>query len=60
MRNHLNSHEKIDFVPIDIVYQPTLDDTREIEYYFTPDISLAFNAKADKFRKGQKYFYTKS
>ena len=58
LRNHLHSREKIDFVPIDTVYEPTLDDTREIDCYFAPDISLAFHAKADKFRKGQKYFNT--
>ena len=58
MRNYLNFREKIDFVAIDIVYEPTLDDTREIDCYFVPDISLAFHAKDDKFRKGQKYFNT--
>ena len=58
LRNHLHSREKIDFVPIDTVYEPTLDHTREIDCYFAPDISLTFHAKADKFRKGQKYFNT--
>ena len=54
LRNHLNSNEKQNFVLIDIVYAPTLDDTKEIQCYFAHDISLAFHCKADKFRSGKK------
>ena len=48
LRSHLNQQEKKDFIPIDIVYEPTLDDTSEIECFFAYDISLAFFAKAEK------------
>ena len=54
LRNHLNSNEMQNFVLIDIVYEPTLDDTKEIQCYFAHDISLAFHCKADKFRSGKK------
>ena len=54
LRSHLNQQEKKDFIPIDIVYEPTLDDTSEIECFFAYDISLAFFAKAEKTVRGEK------
>ena len=54
LRSHLNSNESQNFVPVDIVYEPTLDDTKEIDCYFAHDLSLAFHCKADKFRRGKK------
>ena len=36
------------------MYEPTLDDTREIDCYFAFDISLAIFCQADKFRYGKK------
>ena len=54
MRNYLNSNEKRDFVPIDIVYEPTLEERKEIECYFAQDISLAFHCKAGRFRRKKK------
>ena len=56
LRNHLNSNERQNFVPVDIVYEHNLDDTKEIDCYFAHDISLAFHCKADKFRRGKKTF----
>ena len=53
LRNHLNSNERQNFVPVEIVYKPTLDDTKEINCYFA-HISLVFHCKADKFRRGKK------
>ena len=58
MRNHLNSDEKQNFVPVDIAYEPTLDDTKEIDCYFAHDISLAFHCKGEKNRKGKQSFET--
>ena len=54
LRSHLNQQEKKDFIPIDIVYEPILDDTCEIECFFSYDISLAFFAKAEKTARGEK------
>ena len=56
LRNHLMNDEKKDYIPIDIVYEPTLDDTREIDFYFAYDISLAFFCQADKFRGRNRKF----
>ena len=42
IRNNLNVLEKKDFIPIDIVYQPTLDENKKIECFFAPDITLAY------------------
>ena len=56
LRNHLMNDEKKDYIPIDIVYEPTLDDTREIDCYFPYDISLAFFCQADKFRGRNRTF----
>ena len=33
LRNHLNSIERRDFIPIDIVYEPTLDEQMNIECF---------------------------
>ena len=54
LKSHLNQQEKKDFIPIDIVYEPTLDDTSEIECFFAYDISLAFFAKAEKTVRAEK------
>ena len=44
IRNSLNSKERKDFVPIDIVYEPTLNENKSIECFlhqkFTWDILL--------------------
>ena len=42
IRNNLNVLEEKDFIPIDIVYQPTLDENKKIECFFAPDITLAY------------------
>ena len=54
LRSHLNQQEKKDFKPIDIVCEPSLDDTSEIECFFAYDISLTFFAKAEKTVRGEK------
>ena len=55
LRSHLNQQEKKDFIPVDVVYEPTLDDTSDIECFFTY-VSLAFFAKAEKAVRGEKKY----
>ena len=59
MRNHLNSDEKQNYIPIDIVYEPTLDDEKPSACFFAPDVSLAVNCKIKKSRKGKRELMTK-
>ena len=33
LRNHLNSKERKDFIPVDVVYEPTLNDNKAIECF---------------------------
>ena len=48
--NHLNSTERKDFIPIDVVYEPTLNENKAIECSFTPKIHLAFRTTVEKSR----------
>ena len=59
LRNYLNSDEKQNYIPIDIVYEPTLDDEKPIACFFAPDVSLAFNCKIKKSRRGKRELLTK-
>ena len=55
LRNNLNSFEKKDSIPIDIIYEPTLDENKKIECFFAPDISLAYVGYIEKIRNNEKY-----
>ena len=55
LRNNLNSSEKKDFIPIDIIYEPTLDENKKIECFFAPDILLAYVSYIEKTRNNEKY-----
>ena len=33
LKNHLNSIERRDFIPLDIVYEPTLDEKRTLNIF---------------------------
>ena len=55
LRNNLNSFEKKDSIPIDIIYEPTLDENKKIECFFEPDISLAYVGYIEKIRNNEKY-----
>ena len=55
LRNNLNSSEKKDFIPIDIIYEPTLDENKKIECFFAPDISLVYVGYIKKTRNNEKY-----
>ena len=50
--NHLSSTERKDFIPIDVVYEPTLNENKAIECFFTPKIHLAFRTTVEKSKKG--------
>ena len=52
LRNHLNSIERIDFIPIDVVYEPTLNENKIIECFFAPKIHPGFRTTVEKSRKG--------
>ena len=52
LRNHLNSIERKDFIPIDVVYEPTLNENKIIECFFAPKIHLGFRTTIEKSRKG--------
>ena len=54
LRNHLNSRERKNFIPIDIVYEPTLNDKKPIKCLFAPEICLGFYTSYEKMRKGKK------
>ena len=55
LRNNLNSFEKKDFIPLDIVYEPTLDENKKIECFFAPDTSIRYVGYIEKIRNKQKY-----
>ena len=40
LRNHLNSTERKNCIPIDVAYEPTLNDKKPIECFFAPKIYL--------------------
>ena len=55
LRNNLNFSEKQDFIPIDIVYEQTLDENKKIECFFAPDITLAYVGYIEKSIRGEKH-----
>ena len=54
LRNHLQYHESKDFIPTDIVYEPTLDPSKSIKCYYAPYIYLRFYASVEKNQKGYR------
>ena len=52
LRNHLNSIERKDFIPIAVVYEPTLNENKIIQCFFAPKIHLGFRTTIEKSRKG--------
>ena len=55
LRNHLNSIERRDFIPIDIVYEPTLDEKKNIECFFAPKFFLGYCSTVEKSRKVEEF-----
>ena len=54
LSNELQNCEKKDLVPIDIVYEPTLDTEKPILCFYAPQIHLAYQTCYEKFRDGKK------
>ena len=54
LRNQLQFKERKNFIPIDVVYEPTLNDKKTIECFYVPEISLGYYVTRDKLRKGKK------
>ena len=53
LRNHLQFKERKNFIPIDVVHEPTLNDKETIECFYGPEISLGYYVTRDKLRNGQ-------
>ena len=64
LRTELNRNEKKNLVPLDIVYEPTLDKNKPIYSYFAPKICLAFQTCYDRFTRETKkinlFFWSKT
>ena len=54
LRNHLNSIERKDFIPINIVSEPTLDDKKPIVCFYAPEIYLGFHTTIEKLKNGKR------
>ena len=54
LRNHFNYVERKDFIPIGIVYEPTLDTKKPILCFYAPYIYLGFHTPLEKFKNGEK------
>ena len=54
LRNELQNCEKKDLVPIDIVYELTLDTEKPILCFYALQIHLAYQRCYEKFRDGKK------
>ena len=54
IRNSLNSKERKDFVPIDIVYKPTLKEIKSIECFFAQNIYLGYTTAVERTKYGKK------
>ena len=54
LRVNLKYSEKKDLLPIDIVYEPTLNIEKPTECFFASKIHLAFNTYYEKIVKGNK------
>ena len=54
LRNHLQRRERRDLVPINVVYEPTLDEKKTFFCFFAASIQLAYHSGVEKIQKGQK------
>ena len=46
--------ERNDFIPIDIVYDPTLNNKKPILCFYAPQIYLGFHTTTEKLKNGKK------
>ena len=54
IRNNLARKEKVDFTPINIVYEPSFDENVPVTCNFTDRIHLAYKCHVGGFDKGKK------
>ena len=54
LRNHLNSKERKDFVSLDVVHEPTLDDKKLIVCFYAREIHLRFDTTIEKLKYGKR------
>ena len=54
MEQKLARKEKVDFIPLDIEYEPTFDEKALIPCFFTSQIYLACRSYLGQFRKGEE------
>ena len=47
LRNHLNSKERKDFIPIDVAYETSLNENKPILCYYAPKIYLGFHTTVE-------------
>lgn len=60
LRTGLDRNEKKNLIPLDIVYEPTLDKNKPIFCYFAPKICLAFQTCYDRIIRSTKKFVNSS
>ena len=54
IKNELAREEKVDFVPIEIVYEPIYNDNVPVPCYFTDQIHLAYRSYIGRIVKGKE------
>lgn len=55
LRNHLNSKERKDFIPIDVAYEPSLNENKPILCYYAPKIYLGFHTTVENREKDKRF-----
>lgn len=59
IRNNLAHKERIDFVLINIVYEPNYDESVPVACYFTNPIHLAYKSHVGRFNKEKERIVNK-
>lgn len=54
IRNYLTRKERIDFQPIDIVYEPCFDETTPVICNFTPKIFTVYKSYVGRFERAKE------
>ena len=59
IRNEIVRKEKLDFCPIDIVYEPSFDENESVVCNFTDKIHIAYKSYIGQFDKGKERISTR-
>ena len=54
MRQNLARKERVDIIPVDIVYEPTYDENIPVACFFTSKIHLAYKSYVGRFETGKE------